>query len=88
MGASTHPLPASPWDSLIKLRKTASEHPGGLIDLSIGAPIDPVPASVTAALASAANSPGYPAAVGSERLEAWIIEERDVTGLVPRRRRG
>ncbi|HEX3732313.1 MAG TPA: succinyldiaminopimelate transaminase [Mycobacteriales bacterium] len=70
---SVQPLPISPWDALIKLRQTAAEYPGGLIDLSIGAPIDPVPDAVTAALAAAADSPGYPAAVGSGRLRRAIM---------------
>ncbi|MGH3428273.1 MAG: aminotransferase class I/II-fold pyridoxal phosphate-dependent enzyme, partial [Mycobacteriales bacterium] len=70
---SVHPSPISSWDTLIKLRQTAAEHPGGLIDLSIGSPIDPVADNVTAALTAAANSPGYQAAVGSGRLQRAII---------------
>jgi succinyldiaminopimelate transaminase len=47
-----------------------------VVDLSIGTPVDDTPAVLTAALASAGNSPGYPAALGTRALRtaaaAWL----------------
>lgn len=37
-------LPDFPWDSLAEVKATAQAHPGGVVDLSIGTPVDPVPA--------------------------------------------
>lgn len=61
-------LPSFPWDSLTPLRRRAAAHPDGLIDLSIGAPVDPVPAAIRRALADSANAPGYPSAHGDLEL--------------------
>jgi succinyldiaminopimelate transaminase len=38
------------------------------VDLSIGTPVDPVPEPVRAALADAADAPGYPVTQGTQRL--------------------
>lgn len=54
-----------------KLR--AAAHPDGIVDLSVGTPVDPVPAVVRQALADAANAPGYPATAGTPRLRAAIV---------------
>ena len=51
-------LPAFTWDRVARYRKEAERHPDGLVDLSIGSPVDPVPGTVQAALAAAANVPG------------------------------
>lgn len=59
-------LPAFPWDSLAPYRERAAAHPGGLVDLSIGSPQDPVPEVVRRALAEAADQPGYPLTKGTE----------------------
>ena len=37
-------LPDFPWDSLVRVRERAAEYPGGAVDLTIGTPVDPVPA--------------------------------------------
>lgn len=50
----------------------AAAHPDGLVDLSIGAPVDPVPELVQAALAAAADAPGYPRTAGSPALQAAL----------------
>jgi succinyldiaminopimelate transaminase len=50
----------------------AAAHPDGLVDLSIGTPVDPVPRLVQDALAAAANAPGYPATAGRPALRASI----------------
>ncbi len=53
------------------------------MDLSVGTPVDPVPAGVQAALAAAANSPGYPTTQGTARLReaaaGWLARRHGVT---------
>ncbi|WP_255410896.1 succinyldiaminopimelate transaminase [Blastococcus sp. TF02A-26] len=61
-------MPDFPWDSLAAARARAAEHPGGVVDLSIGTPVDDTPEVLTAALAAAGNSPGYPTALGTAEL--------------------
>ena len=46
-------LPDFPWDSLAPYKARASAHPGGLVDLSVGTPVDPTPEAVRAALVAA-----------------------------------
>jgi succinyldiaminopimelate transaminase len=54
-----------------------------MVDLSIGAPVDPVPGTVRAALAAAANSPGYPLTRGTpavrEAAANWLGRRHGVT---------
>jgi succinyldiaminopimelate transaminase len=50
----------------------AAAHPGGIVDLSIGTPVDPVAAVIQSALAAAADSPGYPQTVGTPALQAAL----------------
>ena len=61
-------LPDFPWDSLAPARARAAEHPGGVVDLSIGTPVDPTPSLLGAALAAAGDAPGYPTALGTADL--------------------
>ncbi len=64
-------LPAFPWDLLTEAHATAAAHPDGIVDLSVGTPVDPVPQQVRAALAGpAAADPGYPTAAGTGELRA------------------
>ncbi|MBW8766781.1 MAG: succinyldiaminopimelate transaminase, partial [Geodermatophilales bacterium] len=69
-------LPDFPWDSLTGARARAAQHPGGVVDLSIGTPVDDTPAVLMEALAAAGNSPGYPTALGTPALRtaaaAWL----------------
>ena len=69
-------LPDFPWDLLAPYKKSASAHPGGLVDLSIGTPVDDSPTSMQEALAASGNAPGYPLTIGSPELrtalERWI----------------
>jgi succinyldiaminopimelate transaminase len=44
-----------------------------LVDLSIGTPVDPVPAVIQQALAAAANAPGYPLTAGTPQLRAALV---------------
>lgn len=64
----TSALPDFPWDTITEQAELARSHPDGLVDLSIGAPVDPVPAVVQAALSSVAHEPGYPWTAGSAPL--------------------
>ena len=57
-------LPDFPWDKLSAYGETARAHPDGIVDLSVGTPVDPTPEVVQHALAEAADSPGYPATIG------------------------
>ena len=68
----TDRLPTFPWDRLTPYKKTAAAHPDGIVDLSVGTPVDPVPANLREALAAAADSPGYPLTWGTPELRAAI----------------
>src|SRR5882762_11535824 len=57
-------LPDFPWDRLEPYKTVAAAHPDGLVDLSVGTPVDPTPAVVKRALAAAADAPGYPLTAG------------------------
>jgi len=63
-------LPDFPWDRLAPSAELARRHPGGLVDLSVGTPVDPTPAVVRAALRAAADAPGYPLTAGTAALRA------------------
>ena len=76
-------LPGFPWDRLAPASATAAAHPDGIADLSIGTPVDPVPAVIQNALVAAANSPGYPLTRGTSQLRAaaagWLARRHQVT---------
>lgn len=80
-------LPDYPWNSLAPYRRTAGQHPGGTVDLSIGTPVDPTPLVIQDALAAAADAPGYPTTHGTpavrEAIAAWYERRRGVAGLDP-----
>ncbi|HEY7223486.1 MAG TPA: succinyldiaminopimelate transaminase [Micromonosporaceae bacterium] len=67
-------LPDFPWDLLQPAKTRAATHPDGLVDLSIGTPVDHVPASVQRALAVAADAPGYPATAGTAELRRALVD--------------
>ncbi|MCW2622446.1 MAG: N-succinyldiaminopimelate aminotransferase [Frankiales bacterium] len=66
-------LPAFPWDSLVPYAATARAHPGGIVDLSVGTPVDPTPAVVQQALVAAADAPGYPLTIGTPELRTALV---------------
>lgn len=78
-------LPEYPWQLLAPYKATAAQHPAGVVDLSIGAPVDPTPQVIQDALRSAANWPGYPGSSGTDALReaiaSWYQRRRDVAGL-------
>lgn len=65
-------LPDFPWDSLSEAKAKAAAHPGGIVDLSVGNPVDPVAPGVQLALSAAAQAPGYPATAGTPQLQRAI----------------
>jgi succinyldiaminopimelate transaminase len=65
-------LPDFPWDLLEPAKAKAASHPDGLIDLSIGTPVDPVSGVIRDALAAASDAPGYPLTAGSPKLRAAL----------------
>jgi succinyldiaminopimelate transaminase len=82
-------LPDFPWDKLVAYKEKAAAHPDGLVDLSMGSPVDPVPALVKEALAAAADAPAYPATIGTRAVRTaaadWLERRHGVTGLDPGR---
>jgi succinyldiaminopimelate transaminase len=66
-------LPDFPWDRLTESKRRAERHPDGLVDLSVGTPVDPTPPSVQEALRAAADSPGYPTVWGTPELRRAIV---------------
>jgi succinyldiaminopimelate transaminase len=80
-------LPDFPWDKLAPFKQKAAAHPDGIVDLSIGSPVDPVPELVKKALADAADAPAYPTTLGtaSARHAAvdWLARRADVAGVDP-----
>jgi succinyldiaminopimelate transaminase len=75
-------LPEFPWDVLAPSAAIAAKHSDGIVDLSIGTPVDPVPEVIRSALAGAANSPGYPLTKGTAELRAaaagWLARRHGV----------
>ena len=78
-------LPDFPWDHLTSYAERARAHPDGVVDLSIGTPVDPTPEIVQQALREAADAPGYPVTIGlPETRQAcidWLERYHGVTGL-------
>lgn len=76
-----------PWDTLADATATARGYPGGIVDLSVGTPVDPVAPVIRAALAEASAVPGYPTTAGTPELRAAAaaaLQRRyGVTGLNP-----
>ncbi|WP_459611275.1 succinyldiaminopimelate transaminase [Corynebacterium urogenitale] len=66
-------LPDFPWDSLVDATATAKSHPDGIVDLSVGTPVDPVAPTIQLALAESAAVPGYPQTKGTSRLREAIV---------------
>ncbi|MBR7742970.1 succinyldiaminopimelate transaminase [Phycicoccus sp. BSK3Z-2] len=89
-------LPDFPWDSLAAPKERAAafadpslgEQAGtGIVDLSVGTPVDPTPAVVREALAAASDAPGYPQTYGTpdlrEAVAGWFARRRGVPDLDP-----
>ncbi|WP_241249045.1 succinyldiaminopimelate transaminase [Agrococcus sp. KRD186] len=78
-------LPEFPWDTLAGAKARAALHPGGLIDLSVGSPVDPTPALIQAALREATDAHAYPTNHGTAEARAaiaeWFARVRGVPGI-------
>ncbi|MCK2036262.1 succinyldiaminopimelate transaminase [Microbacterium sp. SSW1-49] len=82
---SVRDLADYPWDAVIPYRERAAQHPRGLVDLSIGSPVDPTPDIVRRALAEATDAHAYPQTVGTpavrEAIVDWYARRRGVSDL-------
>ncbi|WP_132156931.1 succinyldiaminopimelate transaminase [Kribbella antiqua] len=80
-------LPDFPWDKLAPYKQKAAAHPDGIVDLSIGSPVDPVPDLIKKALADAADAPAYPTTIGTATARQsavdWMARRLDVAGVDP-----
>jgi len=80
-------LPEFPWDSLAPYAARAREHADGIVDLSVGSPVDPTPDVVRQALLAATDAHAYPPTMGTPELRVaivdWYARRRGVTGLSP-----
>ncbi|MBY0441555.1 MAG: succinyldiaminopimelate transaminase [Mycobacteriaceae bacterium] len=66
-------LPVFPWDTLAEAKALAQAHPDGIIDLSVGTPVDPVAPLIRDALAAASASAGYPTTSGTTELRESVV---------------
>jgi len=66
-------LPVFPWDTLADAAATARAHPDGIVDLSVGTPVDPVAPLIRNALVAASGAPGYPLTAGTAELRASAV---------------
>ena len=78
-------LPDFPWDQLTPYAEQARAHAGGIVDLSVGTPVDATPEVVQQALREAADSSGYPTTIGLTQTRQacidWLERRFGVTGL-------
>lgn len=80
-----------PWDLLAPYGERARSHPDGVVDLSIGTPVDATPDVVRRALADASDAHGYPQTYGTPALRQavadWFARRRSATvdpdGVLP-----
>ena len=66
-------MPDFPWDLLVSHAERASAHPDGIVDLSVGTPVDHTPEVVQEALRAAADAPGYPTTAGTPQLRDAVV---------------
>ncbi len=68
--------PPYPYDRLDRLVPVADRFEGGVVDLSIGTPVDPPPPAVVAAFSTSGLERGYPPSIGTVELRRaaarWI----------------
>lgn len=85
-------LPVFPWDTIAEAKAVAAAHDDGIVDLSVGTPVDPTPDVAIAALTAAADAHGYPQVWGYPQLRRAIIDhlvtrwnsvELPETGVLP-----
>jgi succinyldiaminopimelate transaminase len=66
-------LPVFPWDTLADATAVARAHPDGIVDLSVGTPVDEVAPVIRRALGDASSAPGYPTTAGTPALRASAV---------------
>lgn len=70
---------------MVPFAEQARRHPDGIVDLSIGSPVDPTPDVIRRALAAATDAHGYPQTIGTpalrEAIVDWFARRRGVEGL-------
>ncbi len=75
--------PPYPYDRLDAYKPLAEAFPGGLVDLSIGTPVDPPPAAAVEALAHSNAERGYPPSIGTlplrQAVSRWVDRRVGVT---------
>ncbi|MEK4243201.1 succinyldiaminopimelate transaminase [Janibacter sp. FSL W8-0316] len=87
-------LPDFPWDSLAPAKERASSFVSpdpaqgeGIVDLSVGTPVDSTPEVVQQALRDASDAPGYPQTWGTpdlrEGIAQWFARRRGAPGVDP-----
>lgn len=76
-----------PWDAVAPYAERARAHVDGIVDLSIGSPVDPTPAVIARALSDATDAHAYPQTLGTpalrEAIVAWYARRRGVSALTP-----
>lgn len=74
-----------PWDTLADVTAAARAHPDGIVDLSVGTPVDDVAPVIRDALAAASAASGYPTTAGTpalrEAMVAALHRRYGITGL-------
>ncbi len=77
-------LPDFPWDALAPFAEIARSHPGGVIDLSQGTPVDSTPQLIQSALKDSSDSPRYPVTAGTKELQNairnWAVNHLGASG--------
>jgi succinyldiaminopimelate transaminase len=85
MDFASRSLPDFPWDQLAPFGDIARAHADGIIDMSVGTPVDPTPEVIRAALASATDAPGYPTTIGSVEFRQaainWLQRRLGISGI-------
>jgi succinyldiaminopimelate transaminase len=67
-------LPEYPWQKLKPYQAIAEKHANGMVDLSVGSPVDPTPKIIQDAIRDATNAPGYPSTAGSLEFRTAVAE--------------
>jgi succinyldiaminopimelate transaminase len=67
-------LPEYPWQKLKPFQAIAEQHVGGMVDLSVGSPVDPTPKIIQDAIRDSTNAPGYPSTGGSLEFRTAVAE--------------
>ena len=67
-------LPEYPWQKLKPYQAIAEHHAKGMVDLSVGSPVDPTPKIIQDAIRDSTNAPGYPSTAGSLEFRTAVAE--------------